>query len=147
MSAQLTCLAVNQWLQRLTDYVHIKSVKPVPDHVTDYVCFTRWNPKSQQRRLKQLDRRTAHLAQKHGVAESEMRAQLLTSIENHAENSQLPFIHVQSLSTPADNHQRHKFLLFIQCDKHLTKTRHTNTFTCYGLSQREEEQQTLVPWF
>lgn len=138
---------VNQWLQRLSDYVHVKSIKPVPADVTEYACFTRCNPKSQQRRLKQLDHRTNYLAQKHGVDEATMRAELLASIEKSSGISRLPYINVQSLSTSAEPHQRHKFMIFIQCDKSNSLEKDSKTFTCYGLSHREKGKQTFVPWF
>lgn len=53
----------------------------MPADVTEYACCTRCNPKSQQRRLKQLDRRANYLTQKHGIDESTMRAEFLASIE------------------------------------------------------------------
>nr|WP_319555709.1 type I-F CRISPR-associated endoribonuclease Cas6/Csy4 [uncultured Vibrio sp.] len=143
----LSRLDVAKWLQRLSDYVHIKPVKLVPSDVNEYACFTRCNPKSQQRRLKQLERRTSFLAQKHGVDKDAMRAELLASIEQHSGESKLPYINVQSLSTSAEPHLRHKFMLFIQCDKSSSQLGNINTFSCYGLSQREKGKQTFVPWF
>lgn len=145
--ALLSRLSVEKWLQRLSDYVHVKSIKPVPADVTEYACFTRCHPKSQQRRLKQLDRRTNYLAQKHGIDESTMRAKLLASIEKSSGMSQLPYINVQSLSTSAESHRRHKFMLFIQCDKSNSTESDSQIFTCYGLSHREKGKQTFVPWF
>ncbi len=143
----LSNLDVAKWLRRLSDYVHIKSVKPVPNDVSAYACFTRCNPKSQQRRLKQLERRASYLAQKHGVDENTMRAGLLASIEKSSVESKLPYINVQSLSTSEESNQRHKFMLFIQCDKSNLQLNNTNIFTCYGLSHREKDKQTFVPWF
>ncbi len=145
--ASLSHLGVEKWLQRLSDYVHVKSIKPVPADVTEYACFTRCNPKSQQRRLKQLDRRANYLAQKHGIDESTMRAELLASIEKSSGISRLPYINVQSLSTSAEPHHRHKFMLFIQCDKSTSPVSDSKSFTCYGLSRREKGKQTFVPCF
>lgn len=144
--AMLQQANVNQWLQRLSDYVHVKPVKAVPNDVRQYASFHRVNPKSQQRLLKQLDRRVAHLSQKHGVAEKEMRAQLLASIEKQSGNSKLPYINVQSLSS-SHGEQRHKFMLFIDCEKAEATTQSGNVFTCYGLSPSEKGQPTFVPWF
>lgn len=138
---------VNQWLQRLSDYVHIKSVRAVPSEVNEYACFYRVNPKSQRRRIKQLDRRVTVLAQKHGVAEEAMRAQLLASIEQCSDGCKLPYINVQSLSSSA-NQQRHKFMLFIKCEKASESKGNGNVFTCYGLSPTEKETAPVfVPWF
>ncbi|SIO94545.1 type I-F CRISPR-associated endoribonuclease Cas6/Csy4 [Vibrio spartinae] len=145
--SQLSRASVAQWLQRLRDYVHIKSIKPVPNDVTEYACFSRCNPKSQQQRLKQLDRRVACLSQKHRVDETVMRAELLKSVQQQTGKSKLPYIHVQSLSTPAEGQSYHKFMLFIQCDKSEIAPNHRNGFTCYGLSSKAKEQSTFVPWF
>ncbi len=137
---------VNQWLLRLSDYVHVKSIKAVPSDVNEYVTFHRVNPKSQQRRLKELGRRVAHLSHKHGVAEAEVRAQLLVSIEKQTGNSKLPYINVQSLSS-SHGEQRHKFMLFIDCERVEMSAQSRNDFTCYGLSRAEKGQKTFVPWF
>ncbi|MDW6094242.1 type I-F CRISPR-associated endoribonuclease Cas6/Csy4 [Vibrio rhizosphaerae] len=145
--SQLADASVAQWLQRLRDYVHIKSIKPVPNGITEYACFSRCNPKSQQQRLKQLDRRVAHLSHKHGVDEHEMRSVLLTSVKKHSGRSQLPYIRVQSLSTPAEGQHRHQFMLFIQCDKSNSAPDGGNGFTCYGLSAKAKGKETFVPWF
>ncbi len=145
--ASLSCLSVEKWLQRLSDYVHVKSIKSVPADVTEYACFTRCNPKSQQRRLKQLERRVNYLAQKHGIDESTMRMELLASIEKSSDISRLPYINVQSLSTSVELHHRHKFMLFIQCDKLSSPESDRKAFTCYGLSHREKGKQIFVPWF
>lgn len=138
---------VVQWLQRLSDYVHIKSIKPVPDGISDYACFSRINPKSQQRRLKQLDRRVVYLSQKHGVDEQVMRDELMKSIQMHSDESKLPYINMQSLSTPAAEEQRHKFMLFIHCELSKSVPNKSCAFTCYGLSSKEKGKETLVPWF
>lgn len=145
--AQLVQVNVNQWLQRLSDYVHVKSIKAVPSEVNEFACFYRVNPKSQQRRIKQLDRRVAVLSKKHGVAEEEMRAQLLASIEQRSEESKLPYINMQSLSS-ATNLQRHKFMLFINCDKSSEPKAKGNVFTCYGLSPTDQgTTPVFVPCF
>lgn len=144
---QLIQANINQWLQRLSDYVHIKSIKVVPNEVNEFECFYRVNPKSQQRRIKQLDRRVAVLVQKHGVTEEDMRTQLLASIEQRSGESKLPYINIQSLSS-ATNDQRHKFMLFINCDKSAEPKAKGNVFTCYGLSPTEQgTTPVFVPCF
>lgn len=144
---QLNQANVNRWLQRLSDYVHVKSIKAVPNEVSGFACFYRVNPKSQQRRIKQLDRRVTVLAQKHGVAEEEIRAQLLASIEQRSEESKLPYINLQSLSS-ATNEQHHKYMLFINCNKSSEPKAKGNVFTCYGLSPTEQgTTPVFVPCF
>lgn len=144
---QLEAVNVGQWLQRFTDYVHIKSIKPVPSEVAEYVCFSRFNPKSQQRRLKLLESRVAHLSKKHSVDEQTIRAKLLKSIEQHPDDTPPPYINVQSLSTPVEGQQRHRFMLFIQRNKSVAAAEKGNMFTCYGLSSKEPGKETPVPWF
>lgn len=144
--AMLKQANVNQWLQRLSDYVHVKSIKAVPSDVVQYVSFHRVNPKSQQRRLKQLERRVAYLSHKHGIAEDAMRAQLLASIEKQSGNSKLPYINVQSLSS-SHGEQRHKFMLFIDSEKAKAPIHNGNVFTCYGLSPSDKNHQIFVPCF
>ena len=144
---QLEVVNVSQWLQRFTDYVHIKSIKLVPSEVAEYVCFSRYNPKSQQRRLKLLEGRVAHLAVKHGVDEQTIRAQLLTAIELRPDGSTPPYINVQSLSTPLAGQQRHKFRLFIQREKAVAAPDKSNLFTCYGLTSKVPSNAAPVPWF
>lgn len=144
---QLKNMHASHWLQRLSDYIHIKSIKPVPKDVSGYACFYRLNTKSQQRRLKQLERRVPYLSQKHGVDESEVREKLLSSIYKNSAASKLPYINVQSLSTPFDGPHYHKFMLFIQCDKSNTALKNSHTFTCYGLSSAEPDKKNFIPWF
>ncbi|MFM2476482.1 type I-F CRISPR-associated endoribonuclease Cas6/Csy4 [Celerinatantimonas sp. MCCC 1A17872] len=143
----LTNINAPQWLQRLSDYVHIKSIKAVPGDVSEYACFSRLNIKSQQRRIKQLDQRVTLLSQRHSVDESDMRAQLLSSIEKSSTECKLPYINVQSLSTSSDRAPHHKFMLFIQCEKSSIEIGNSGTFTCYGLSSTSESSRTFVPWF
>lgn len=137
---------VNQWLQRLSDYVHVKSIKAVPSDIDQYVSFHRVNPKSQQRRLKQLAQRVTLLSKRHAVDESDMRAQLLSSIEKSSTECKLPYINVQSLSS-SHGEQRHKFRLFIDCEKVEVPIHSGNVFTCYGLSPSDKSYQTFVPCF
>ena len=49
--ADLQVLNLEKWLERLTDYVHVKSVKPVPTD-TGYVTVRRYRGKSLERKAK-----------------------------------------------------------------------------------------------
>ena len=42
--ATLTKLNLPQWLARLEDYVHIKSIKPVPENVQNHLVVKRYRP-------------------------------------------------------------------------------------------------------
>ena len=44
--ATLTKLNLPKWLARLEDYVHIKSIKPVPENVQNHLVVSRYRPKS-----------------------------------------------------------------------------------------------------
>jgi len=57
---ELNNLNLDKWLDRLTDYIHVKKVKDVPEKVNGYAFFKRLNDKSNQeklarRRAKNLD--------------------------------------------------------------------------------------------
>lgn len=141
-------LNIQRWLSRLTDYVHIKAVKPVPDGVQDYAYFKRWNYKSPQRLYKNLDRRAAAIASKNGYDEEEVKRRLLENIKTDDKRWSLPFIQVTSLSSQKRAGQLNtEFALYIE--RELTKQPPSNgqPFTCYGLSRREPDQQSAVPCF
>ncbi|OOE84106.1 type I-F CRISPR-associated endoribonuclease Cas6/Csy4 [Salinivibrio sp. PR6] len=141
-------LNIQRWLSRLTDYVHIKAVKPVPDGVKDYAYFKRWNYKSPQRLYKNLDRRAAAIASKNGYDEEEVKRRLLENIKTDDKRWSLPFIQVTSLSSQKREGQPNtEFALYIE--RELTKQPPNNDqpFTCYGLSRREPDQQSAVPCF
>lgn len=45
---QLQQLDLSKWLDRLTDYIHIKPIKPVPTH-TQYLCVQRYRSKDPEK--------------------------------------------------------------------------------------------------
>ena len=44
--ATLSKLNLPKWLARLEDYIHIKSIKPVPENVQNHLLVSRYRPKS-----------------------------------------------------------------------------------------------------
>ncbi|NOU50452.1 type I-F CRISPR-associated endoribonuclease Cas6/Csy4 [Pseudoalteromonas sp. JBTF-M23] len=146
---QLANLKVTQWLSRLSDYVHIKAIKTVPSNVTEYAYFKRWRFKSPDKLRQEVDARAQTIAAKNGFEVEEVKARLLTSIDNLKQQSKLPFINLRSLSTDSmlSPAERSKFLLFIECQKTTEPTDNKALFTCYGLSRRSAAQQAAVPWF
>ena len=44
--ATLNKLNLPKWLARLEDYIHLKSIKPVPENVQNYLVVSRYRPKS-----------------------------------------------------------------------------------------------------
>lgn len=59
---ELNRLDINKWCERLLDYIHIKSIKPVPNCAKHHVCVKR------VRQIKNNDRLTRSYAKKHGMS-------------------------------------------------------------------------------
>ncbi|UTO04313.1 type I-F CRISPR-associated endoribonuclease Cas6/Csy4 [Moraxella sp. FZLJ2107] len=116
---ELVKLDLSKQLERLTDYVHITSIKPVPiDKITGYAQYYRVIPKMS------LEQRIAHQAKRHGVSLEEATA--------HLKNYQTPptsepFIRLTSHSTG------HEFSLYI--GKTITDSTGDGHFGTYGLSR------------
>ena len=87
---QLIKFDLHKWLNRLTDYCHIKSIQPVPDRVSQYVCFKRKPVKSIHNKAK---RRAEHL----GKPYEEVLAYLIE--EDRSPKNTLPFVNIESQST------------------------------------------------
>ncbi|MFU8844575.1 MAG: type I-F CRISPR-associated endoribonuclease Cas6/Csy4, partial [Bacteroidales bacterium] len=49
--ATLQQLNISHWLSRLTDYVHITSIRPIPEKVKGHSIYKRLQPKSSSERL------------------------------------------------------------------------------------------------
>ena len=123
-AALLEGLNLSKWLNRLTDYCHYTSIKPVPA-VREYAVFRR----------KQFNCNVERLARRRATRKNESYEQALAHFEGFEnEQSDLPYINSQSLS----KHER--FRLFIQQDKHQDNV--SGTFDCFGLSKT-----ATVPWF
>ncbi|MGO3343752.1 MAG: type I-F CRISPR-associated endoribonuclease Cas6/Csy4 [Marinomonas sp.] len=142
-------LDVGRWLSRLEDYLHIKSIKPVPDAVTEFVYFKRWVYKSPDKMRSQVNKRAEYLAKKNGLNTEQVKARLLESIDNMEQQSRLPFLNMSSLSTDSNvpASERRNFKLFIEKQQVESLGNNQKLFTCYGLSRRSEEQQAPIPWF
>ncbi len=90
----LQTLNLAKWLERLTDYVHMTSIRPVPqDKVTGFSQFYRVIPKMP------LDERISHQAARHGVS-LEAAAEHLKGYQTQATIE--PFIRMPSQSTGHD---------------------------------------------
>lgn len=145
----LNDLNISRWLARLEDYVHIKTIKPVPESVNQFVCFKRKQFKSLHKLLAGVDDQARKLAAKNDFDVDEVKKRLLASLAKFDTASNLPFINVNSLSTDKPNviEQPTTFKLFIE--KEITDSNASNSelFTCYGLSRREDEKKMAIPWF
>lgn len=115
----LQALNVAKWLERLTDYVHITSIRPVPvDKVTGFSHYYRVIPKMS------LDERIVHQAARHDVSVDAAREHL-KGYQTQATIE--PYIRLSSQSTG------HNFALHI--GKQSADGLGDGKFGTYGLSR------------
>ena len=137
---QLTKLNIVKWLNRLEDYVHIKSIKPVPENVT-YAAFVRMQVKGEARIEKDMLSKAQRWAEKSGQSLDMCLAELEKS--KPKANNKLPFIWLKSEETKQRNlSESRKFPLFI-CKVEVAKQQ-VGTFNCYGLSTKHNNKEKLV---
>ena len=118
-------LQCEKWLERLLDYVHISSIKPVPEKVTEHACFRHVKMKGSKERL----------ARRRAKRKGETLQQALAHFADYKEQrSELPFINMVSQT----NGQH--FRLFIE--RQVKEQSQVGRFSCYGLSNT-----TTVPLF
>lgn len=123
--ALLERLNIRQWLQRLSDYIHLTSIRPVPANVRAYARFRRVQPQSS------LPRIARRKAKREGIS----LEQAMKNLNGFQEQvSRLPFITLQSLSS------QQLFRLFIA--KETVEENVVNGFSTYGLSA-----ESTVPEF
>lgn len=126
---QIKQLNIEEWLSRLTDYTHIKSIQDVPNNSIQ-ACFKRKSVKSE---MSKAERLAKHL-------NKPVDEILKYRKENNiARSCKLPYIHMES-QKPTSNGHKHKFHLFIE--KTESDIPVAGTFDCYGLSKT-----ATVPWF
>ncbi len=136
--AQLQQLDIGRWLNRLTDYTHCTSIREVPSHVNEFVCFKRKQFKSAEKIQADIERRALYQSEKEQRPIEDVRADLAK--QTYDEKCDLPFVYMTSLSS-----QKEKFRLFI--DKESVEQEQAGTFSCYGLSSRRPDKRATVPWF
>ncbi|MDQ9091644.1 type I-F CRISPR-associated endoribonuclease Cas6/Csy4 [Pseudoalteromonas haloplanktis] len=142
---QLTKLNIAKWLNRLEDYVHIKSVKPVPDNIA-HVAFVRQQVKGEARIEKDMLSKAQRWAEKSGQPLDVCLAELEKS--KPKANSNLPFIWLESQETKQRNSgESRRFPLFIK--KVELKEQQAGVFNCYGLSANHNNKGKLasIPQF
>lgn len=124
--AELEAFNLHQWLARLTDYVHISSIKAVPETINGYMICQRVQPKTGKDRLvKRYMKR--HL----GVTHEQALAHYRDFVD---EQLSLPFVQLQSLSSGQ--------LFRVWIEQKLVSSAQDGLFSCYGLSA-----QTSLPNF
>ena len=107
----------NQWLARLSDYVHCTGIRPVPEKLTGYAIYQREQPKTSNERL------ARRYAKRHNV---DYDTALMRYSEKAHKSIATPFIRLKSLSG------NQEFCLWIK--KIVVKERSGATFSSYGLS-------------
>ena len=132
--ATLTKLNLPKWLARLEDYVHIKSIKPVPENVHNHLIVSRYRPKANielvARRIAKRKQITLDLAIAYLNTVDE--AKKLKGYEQKWEP--FPYIQMKSLSGKQD---------FSLCISQTTVDEiKGGVFSTYGLSS----QSTVPHW-
>ena len=115
-------LMLSHWLEKLLDYVHLTSIRPVPEAGRVTVRTSRMQTKSSAERL---IRRAAH---RQNISLEEARAQRSNS---QSQLTRAPYIWVKSLSSGE------RFRLFIK--QELGERGQGSVFTLYGLAISETE--------
>ena len=115
--ADLEKLNISKWLERLTDYLHITSIREVPEaKISGYATYSRKQVKTNAERLVRLCVIWFFI----GLEEARARK------SNVVTTTDLPYIQMKSLTSDKS------FKLFIE--KKLTDKSETQVFSTYGLS-------------
>lgn len=145
---ELEQLNLHKWLNRLADYVHLKSIKPVPENIDGYLQVKRYRANTNLERLTRrfMRREGKRLGRELSFAEAqamqnqrfaENQSVSLQTAEKHYQQPQVksfPFIKMQSLSGDKD--------FSLQIVQEQVSQPQQGRFSTYGLSS-----QTTVPNF
>ena len=112
---ELQTLDIKKWLDRLTDYVHITSIREVPENIKGYAIYKRKQPKTNAERL------ARHRAKRGDIDFDEA----LSRYQNVVKTTDLPFIQMKSLTSGQP------FKLFIE--KQPAEKSASQVFSTYGL--------------
>ncbi len=114
---ELRNLKINDWLTRLSDYLHITSIREVSAHkITGHTTFSRKQVKTN------ADRLARHRVKRGDIDFDEA----VKRYQNIVTTSNLPFIQLKSLTN------QHPFRLFIQKENRVDAK--NSSFNSYGLS-------------
>ncbi len=115
---ELEAVNINKWLSRLSDYIHITSIRAVPDKVKGYAHYSRVNKRKSN----------AEKARRNAECHNASYKQALEKLKGRNEElSKAPFIYMKSLSSG----QRFRLLIEkVDVDKAGSK----EVFSTYGLS-------------
>jgi len=116
---QLEALNLVKWLKRLHDYTHMTHIRDVPDHVDQYVRFTRVQIKSSRQRL------ARRAVKRHSIRYAQAIANLA---DFQPKYSAVPFIQLKSLGNG------NQFRLLISKETMSEVSNPSAQFNSYGLS-------------
>ena len=122
--ADLKKLDLKKWLDRLTDYVHITSIREVPENIKSYAIYKRKQVKTNAERL------ARHRVKRGDIGFDEA----LARYSNVVTTTDLPFVQMKSLTSDQ------MFKLFIE--KQSVEQSESQIFSTYGLSS-----ESSVPEF
>lgn len=122
--ADLKKLDLKKWLDRLTDYVHITSIREVPENINSYAIYKRKQVKTNATRL------ARHRVKRGDIGFDEA----LARYSNVVTTTDLPFVQMKSLTSDQ------VFKLFIE--KKNAEQSESQVFSTYGLSS-----ESSVPEF
>lgn len=87
---ELEKLDMGKWISRLTDYVHLTTIREVPERIDGYGCFKRVQTKSN----------TARMARRKAKRENISLEKAMAALAGRKEKvSKVPFIHMKSLGS------------------------------------------------
>jgi CRISPR-associated endonuclease Csy4 len=122
---QLEAFNAGQWLNRLSDYVHLTGIRNVPDRIQTYACYMRIQPKSNN----------ARLARRKAKRENTSIELALKALKNYPEQrTDAPYLWIKSQSSGE------RFRLFIGYAER--EEANNGSFSSYGLSR-----QSTMPVF
>ena len=119
--ADLKKLDIRRWLERLEDYVHVTSIREVPNDIKNYAIYKRKQVKTNAQRL------ARHRVKRGDIGFDEA----LARYSNVVTTTNMPYIEMKSLST-SDQQSEKRFKLFIE--KQSAEKSATQVFSTYGLS-------------
>ncbi|TSH78414.1 type I-F CRISPR-associated endoribonuclease Cas6/Csy4 [Acinetobacter sp. RF15A] len=120
--SDLEKLDLTKWLDRLTDYLHVTSIREVPEaKVTGYAIYSRKQVKTNAERLARHEANKGRYIYENALAHYQ---KFITTTD-------LPYIQMLSLST-SNEQDKKRFKLFIE--KRPAEKSETQVFSTYGLS-------------
>lgn len=114
-------LKVSNWLRHFTDYLHISSIRPVPEKIEVYVAYSR--PAIRANKAREIARRMKR--------HNETFVQATAHFEGFKpKKTKAPFVYMQSYTKDS------RFPLFIQQTHSAVVKEGSVSFDSYGLSSR-----------